>query len=384
MAQTFLVPIDLTGLELRNFIVQVLASDPTPYGEGHTYYNSTLHAVRLYANGAWKTISTTGGTVAGVTGTSPIVVDNTDPANPIVTIQAASGSQNGYLSSGDWSLIHTATSAATANALMQRDASGRAKVADPAASDDIATKGYADALINGFTVKAAARLATTAALATNSYSSGVLTASANGALSVDGVAVAVGDRLIVKNEATGKNNGVYTVTATGDSTHPYVLTRAVDFDASAEIKSGDLVNVSEGTTNGGSAWYVSTTGTITLDTTAIAWTELAGKMTAGNGISLSGVTITAVAGDSSITVDSGGIKVTSPKLKFSANVGDGSSTSIAVTHSLGTRDVEVQVYRNSSPWETVYCDVERTDTNNVTVKFAVAPATNAYRVVVLG
>ena len=69
--------------------------------------------------------------------------------------------------------------------------------------------------------------------------------------------------------------------------------------------------------------------------------------------------------------------------KATANVGNGTNTSFAVTHNLGTRDVQVQVYDNAS-YDTVECDVVRTDSNNVTVSFTVAPTTNAYRVVVIG
>ena len=69
--------------------------------------------------------------------------------------------------------------------------------------------------------------------------------------------------------------------------------------------------------------------------------------------------------------------------KATANVGNGTNTSFAVTHNLGTRDVQVQVYDNAS-YDTVECDVVRTDANNVTVSFTVAPANNAYRVVVIG
>jgi hypothetical protein len=65
--------------------------------------------------------------------------------------------------------------------------------------------------------------------------------------------------------------------------------------------------------------------------------------------------------------------------KFSVDVGDNSSTSIVITHNLGTRDVVVQVHRATTPWDTVYCDVERTTTNTVTLKFAVAPTTNQFR-----
>jgi hypothetical protein len=69
--------------------------------------------------------------------------------------------------------------------------------------------------------------------------------------------------------------------------------------------------------------------------------------------------------------------------KASANVGNGSSTSFAITHNLNTRDVVVNVYDNST-YDTVETDVVRTDANNVTVSFASAPSSNAYRVVIIG
>ena len=69
--------------------------------------------------------------------------------------------------------------------------------------------------------------------------------------------------------------------------------------------------------------------------------------------------------------------------KATASVGNGTNTSFAVTHNLGTRDVQVQVYDNAT-YDTVECDVVRTDANNVTVSFTVAPANDAYRVVVIG
>jgi hypothetical protein len=68
--------------------------------------------------------------------------------------------------------------------------------------------------------------------------------------------------------------------------------------------------------------------------------------------------------------------------QFSADVGNGTLTDITVNHNLGTRDVTVEVYRNSTPWDTVMCDVERTDTNNVLLRFAVAPTAAQYRVVI--
>lgn len=70
--------------------------------------------------------------------------------------------------------------------------------------------------------------------------------------------------------------------------------------------------------------------------------------------------------------------------KYSTGVGDGAATSFVITHNLGTKAVTVQVYRSAAPYDTVYADVERTTDNSVTLKFAEAPASNEYTVVVIG
>jgi hypothetical protein len=71
--------------------------------------------------------------------------------------------------------------------------------------------------------------------------------------------------------------------------------------------------------------------------------------------------------------------------KFAANIGNGALTAITVTHGLGTRDVVTEVYRNSAPYDKVWPDIDRSvGVNDVTITFATAPATNAYRVVVMG
>lgn len=122
------------------------------------------------------------------------------------------------------------------------------------------------------------RLATAAALPANTQAgAGVgatLTADANGALSVDSVAVVANDRVLVKDEATADDNGIYVVTATGDAGNPYILTRATDFDQSAEVRRGTIVTVTAGTVNAGTAWELVTAGTITVDTTPLVFTAV--------------------------------------------------------------------------------------------------------------
>ncbi len=125
------------------------------------------------------------------------------------------------------------------------------------------------------------RAATTAALAANTAPTiTTLEASAVGALaSQDGVALAVGDRLLVKNEATGSHNGVYEVTSLGSGSAKWKLTRISSMDESSEVVGGMQFNVLQGTQNAGVTFRLLTTGAIVLGTTALtfgsasAWVE---------------------------------------------------------------------------------------------------------------
>lgn len=229
-------------------------------------------------------------------------------------------------------------------------------LADPVADSDAATKGYADAVAQGLTVKEATRVASTAnfvgtyfngigtvssvnvganeltinnhgfntgervyidstnalptgyasnteyfvidtgtntiklatdaanaasgtAIVISDTGSGTITVShtlylvagGNGALSVDGISPSQGDRVLLKNQTTQTQNGIYVVSETGDVGSPTVLTRAVDANASAELSAGTFTFISEGTANGGIA-YVQVTQNPILDVDPIAWT----------------------------------------------------------------------------------------------------------------
>jgi hypothetical protein len=150
--------------------------------------------------------------------------------------------------------------------------------ANPTLALQAATKQYVDAAASvAFVVHDAVRLATAAALPANTYDNGTsgvgatLTANANGALSVDGVAVATSDRILVKNETTQANNGVYVVTQAGDGSNPYILTRASDMDStgSGEVANNAYFFVTAGSTNIGSSWVLSQVAAITIGTTAL-------------------------------------------------------------------------------------------------------------------
>lgn len=121
-------------------------------------------------------------------------------------------------------------------------------------------------------------LATTAALAAcTPAGTGVghtLTENANGALTIDGVAAAVGMRVLVKDQAAADDNGIYTVTAAGSGAAVFVLTRATDFDAVGEMVYGASVFVRGGDTNAGKTFVHTTTAAITVDTTNLTFADL--------------------------------------------------------------------------------------------------------------
>lgn len=180
----------------------------------------------------------------------------------------------------------------------------------PTASADAATKAYVDNTTAGLNFHAAVHAATTANLdATYANGTGgvgaTLTANANGALVVDGHTLNANERVLVKNQTTGLQNGIYEVTATGDGSNPWVLTRATDADnsPSGEVAYGDFTFVQQGTVNGGFGYIVNTTGTITIGTTAISYVQFnAGQVVvAGNG--LTETTPGTLAINTAVTVD---------------------------------------------------------------------------------
>ena len=283
---------------------------------------------------------------------------------------------------------------------------------DPSAATDLVTKQYADRLVQGVSdLKDPVRGTTTANLA-------VATALVNG-LTHDGVTYATGDRILLKNQTTASENGIYLIAASG------AASRAGDANASDEVTRGMSATVLEGTTKGTGTttanpltYVLSTPDPIVLGTTALTFSPIGGTSAAitadGNGIELSGSTLsieldgtTLAKGANGLRVGSGaggagltettgvlavgqgtGISVTADAVavdtsvvarKFAAN-------SVATTnpqtfaHGFGTADVVVLVREGST---VVYPDVT-IDATNITIDWGSAPTAGQYRVVATG
>jgi hypothetical protein len=454
MARKFLTPIDLVKNELQNARIQNLATDPSSPVTGQVYYNTDSNEMRVYNGTIWEAVGLNGVTadaaeinildgatltttelnyVDGVTSGIQGQLDLKAPlANPVFTGVVSLDSSivfEGSTADGNETTL-TATDPTADRTITLPDASGTVilttnkvtdltaptsaftmnsqlitNVADPVSAQDAATKNYVDSVAQGLDVKASVRVATTAAV--------TLSTDLENGDTLDGVTLATGDRVLVKNQSTGSENGIYVVKASG------APDRALDANSNADVTSGMFTFVEQGTVNGNSGWVLTTDNPITLDTTALTFAQFsgAGTFTSSNGVLLTGTNFTfAPSTTGGLQTDSSGgaIKLATNSGAatdangFAIGAGNGivvgtntiyvdtavvarkysttlstSATSYTVTHNLGTVDVHVQVYEVATG-EEVIVDNVRASTNTVTVGFASAPTANAYRVVVIG
>jgi hypothetical protein len=324
MATKFVTNLDLNQNQLLKARFEALSADPSSsLFEGWIYYNTTTDTLRIYANGQWRTLinSVSSG------GSSSVAVTITESNGAVtVTPNLATTSADGVMSSTDKTKLDNATSEATASRLVIRDTNGQAKFGTPTDDSHAATKGYVDAARSGLDVKQSVRAATTAPIN--------ISADLENGDVIDGVTLATGDRVLVKNQSTGSENGIYVVAASG------AASRATDADTSAEVTAGMFTFVSEGTVNADSGWVLTTNDAITLGTTALTFAQFsgAGSITAGAGLTKTGNTIDAVGTSDRITVNADSIDIASTYVGQSSittlgtiTTGTWDATTVAVT-----------------------------------------------------
>jgi hypothetical protein len=242
----------------------------------------------------------------------------------------------------------------------------------PSGGTDAATKDYVDNVARGLSYKAPVRASPT----------GNVSLASPGA-TFDGVALAVNDRVLLQNQTAQAENGIWVWIGAS-----VPMTRSADADTGGELTPGTAVTVTAGAVYGDKTYMIISDTAITIGTTAMVWGQLGGGTiyTASNGVQLTGSNFSGVAAPGGgLTVGGTGFAVDASVIarKLSGTMGNGSLTTIDVTHSLGTKDVIASV-REVVGDAKVLVDWVALDNNTVRFSFAVAPAASSLRWTVIG
>lgn len=244
-------------------------------------------------------------------------------------------------------------------------------VPTPSAAGDAVPKSYVDSAVEGLAWKDSARVGTQSNINLSSPGS-----------TIDGVTMASQDRVLVRNQSTQSQNGIYVWNGTA-----VAMTRSLDASTFAELEQA-IITVEEGT-DAGTTWR-QTQVNGTIDSSNVIWTSFAAAAPAASETTAG---VAELATQAEVDAGTDDLRIVTPlKLatwsgrikKYSTDIGDGSATSYTITHSLNTRDVIIRVFPNSGNYDDVEVDVYRPTTTTATLVFATAPGVNAYRVVVIG
>jgi len=240
----------------------------------------------------------------------------------------------------------------------------------PTLDGHAANKAYVDSAVEGLAWKDSVRVST----------QGNISLASPGA-TIDGISMAVNDRVLVRAQTTQHENGIYIWNGAA-----VPMTRAPDMNLAPEFEQA-VTTVEEGTSAG--ATFRQTAVNITVGTTSVLWVSFGTAAPAATEAT-AGIAEIATQAETDAGTDDARI-VTPLKLanwpgrarRFAQTFGDGSATQYTITHNLNTQDAQVVVRRTTGAFDEVICTVEYTTVNSVTLRFAAPPALNAFRVIVL-
>lgn len=357
--------LDFAKFEARNMRLQNLATEPTSPVVGQTYFDTAMGQARTWNGTTWLELSTEG-TVTSVGATAPIT--SSGGTTPTIGITAATTVAAGSMSAADKTKLDGIATGATANQTDTYLLSRANHTGSQAISTVTGLQAALDAKLDDSQLGAA---------------SGVASLGADGKVpqaqlpNITLTDVSVVASIAARDALTVQEGDVAIVTGTSqtfiyDGTAWQLIQSPVD--GVTAVTGGTGI-----TSTGG------TTPQISISNGGVGATQLAAAV-AGNGLTGGAGSALAVGAGTGISVAADTVSIDTAVVvrKYAAAIGDGVATSYTVTHNLGTQDVTVGIYAAGTPFDEVLADVEHTNTNAITVRFASAPAANSYRVVVHG
>jgi hypothetical protein len=350
MAKRFLVSLDLGTNELQNAVIQNLPAASEPTGvKGRVYFDSTNNKLKVYDGTAWQPLAI-GANAASTVTLEGDVTGTANVSNGTITISTTIASNSvalGTDTTGNYVNDITAGTGVTVTHTPAEGSSPTVAIGQAVGTtDSVSFAGLtlsADAAVNGGDV-------TTTATTASLFNTNATT------LNIGGAATTI---------SIGANSGTTTVnnslTVTGDLT---VEGTTTTLNTSTLEVEDNIVILNRGVTGSPSLNAGLEIERGTSANVSILWNETSDLWTLTND----------------------GTNYHSVARKHVGDIaGDTTTTAFSITHNLGTREVQVQVYDAASPYDTVEVDVERNSTSAVTIRFAVAPSgTTNYKVVIVG